>query len=267
MNIAIIGAAGRMGLAIVRLAIAAGDSVVGAADASPAAHGRDIGELAGIENLGVAVGPDAASAVLGADICIDFSSPKAAPEVARAVMRERIGWVCGTTGIDDAAKKAMAEAAKEVPMLYSANMSVGVQVLAEIVREAVEKLGFTYDVEIVETHHRKKVDAPSGTALRLLEAVQEGRANVQPVFAREGIVGERSRQEVAVLALRGGDVIGDHTVHLLGEGERLELTHRASSRELFAHGSLRAARFLSGKPAGRYAMKDVLAGARAPRVN
>lgn len=267
MNIAIIGAAGRMGLAIVRLAIAAGDSVVGAADVSPAAHGKDIGELAGIENLGVAVGPDAASAVLGADICIDFSSPKATPEVARAVTKERIGWVCGTTGIDDAAKKAISEASKEVPVLYEANMSIGVQVLAEIVRDAVERLGISYDVEIVETHHKKKVDAPSGTALRLLEAVQEGRSNVQPVFARQGIVGARPQPEVAVLALRGGDVIGDHTVHLLGEGERLELTHRATSRELFAHGSLRAAHFLFGKSAGRYRMKDVLASARVPRTN
>lgn len=261
MNIAIIGAAGRMGLAITRLAIAAGDSIVGAADTSTSAHGKDLGGLAGIENLGVAVGPDAASAVLGADICIDFSSPAAAGEVARAVMREKIGWVCGTTGVDEAAKRALADAAKEVPVLYAANMSVGVQVLAEIVREAVEKLGFNYDVEIVETHHRKKADAPSGTALRLLEAVQEGRAGVQPVFAREGIVGARPRSEVAVLALRGGDVIGDHTVHLLGDGERLELTHRASSRDLFAHGSLRAARFLLGKAPGRYTMKDVLAAA------
>ena len=266
MKVAIVGAAGRMGLAVARLAIAAGDTIVGASDPSPAALGRDIGELAGIENLGVAVGPDAASALLGAEVCIDFSSPKAAAEIAQAVIKENVAWVCGTTGLDDAAKRALADAAKEVAVLYAANMSVGVQVLAELVREAVEKLGITYDVEIVETHHRKKTDAPSGTALRLLEAVQEGRAGMQPVFAREGIVGVRPRQEVAVLALRGGDVIGDHTVHLLGEGERLELTHRASSRELFAHGSLRAGHFLLGKPKGRYTMRDVLAAAR-PRTN
>jgi 4-hydroxy-tetrahydrodipicolinate reductase len=135
-----------------------------------------------------------------------------------------------------------------------------VQVLAELVALAVQKLGLGFDVEIVETHHRAKIDAPSGTAERLRLAVEEARGELRRVAGREGNVGPRKADEIGVLALRGGDVIGDHTIHLLGPGERLELTHRATNRDLFARGALRAARFLHGKPPGRYTMADLLHG-------
>jgi 4-hydroxy-tetrahydrodipicolinate reductase len=135
---------------------------------------------------------------------------------------------------------------------------VGVQVLAELCALAAQKLGLAFDVEIVEAHHRAKVDAPSGTAERLRRAVEEARHDLRPVYGREGNAGPRQADEIGLLALRGGDVIGDHTVHFLGQGERLELTHRATNRDLFARGALKAARFVLGKPAGRYAMVDVI---------
>jgi 4-hydroxy-tetrahydrodipicolinate reductase len=144
-------------------------------------------------------------------------------------------------------------------VLWAPNTSLGVQVLAELVEQAVKRLGDAFDVEILEIHHRRKIDAPSGTALRLARAAKAGRGELEEVHARDGNVGARKEQELGVVALRGGDVVGDHTVYLLGHGERLELTHRASSRELFAQGALAAARFLRGKPAGRYAFKDILA--------
>src|SRR5262249_18352988 len=152
------------------------------------------------------------------------------------------------------------EAARVVPVLWAPNTSVGVQVLAELVTQAAHKLGLAFDVEIVEAHHRAKVDAPSGTADRLRRAVAEARQGLRPVPGGGGNGGPRRADEIGVLALRGGDVIGDHTVHFLGPGERLELTHRATNRDLFARGALQAARFVTGKPPGRYAMADVLRG-------
>jgi 4-hydroxy-tetrahydrodipicolinate reductase len=270
VKLALVGALGRMGQTILRLAKDAGDiTIVGAADSSSSPHvGKDAGEASQIGTIGVAVSADVHSALLGAEVCIDFSSSKAAAEVAKACVSANVAWVCGTTGLDDAALRALDTAAKSVPVLWAPNMSAGVQVLAELVREAVKKLGPGFDVEIVETHHRRKVDAPSGTAKRLAEAAIEGRASLHELHGRDGIVGARKAEELGVLAVRGGDVIGDHTVYLLGDGERLELTHRATSRELFAHGAIRAARFLRKKAPGRYTMKDVLeAHAPAPEMN
>jgi 4-hydroxy-tetrahydrodipicolinate reductase len=269
VKLAIVGAGGRMGMAILRLARAAGDiQLVGAYDGPASPHvGRDAGEVAQLGTVGVAISPDIGSALLGADVCIDFSTPQGTLEVARAAAREKVAWVCGTTGLEADGLRAIDQAAEKTPVLWAANMSAGIQVLAELVRDAVAKLGIGFDVEIVETHHRKKADAPSGTAKRLAEAVLEGRGGLREVRGREGLPGPRKPDELAVLALRGGDVIGDHTIHLLGEGERIELTHRATSRDLFAHGAIRAARFLTRKPAGRYTMSDVLAAAPAPELN
>jgi 4-hydroxy-tetrahydrodipicolinate reductase len=145
-----------------------------------------------------------------------------------------------------------------MPVLWEPNMSVGVHVLGRLVREAIAALGEGFDVEIVEAHHRKKVDAPSGTALRLAELAMEAAHGGGLRHGREGRPGERPRGEIGMHALRGGDVVGDHTVHFLGDGERLELTHRATSRDVFAHGALRAAAWLAGKPRGRYTLADVL---------
>ena len=260
MKVAIHGATGRMGLALVRLARAAGDEVVGGACASgDPAIGRDLGELAGIGPLGVVAMPDTASALLGAEVVIDFSTASAVPALLAAAARQGVAVMSGTTGLDAGGEAAIERAAATVPVLWAPNTSLGVQVLAELVEQAVRRLGAAFDVEILELHHRRKIDAPSGTALRLARAAKAGRPELEELHARDGNVGARTNEELGVVAVRGGDVIGDHTVFLLGQGERIELTHRASSRELFAQGALAAARFVCGKPPGRYALKDVLA--------
>jgi 4-hydroxy-tetrahydrodipicolinate reductase len=260
VKLTIFGATGRMGLAIARLADAAGDvQIVGGvcADGDPGS-GKDIGELAGIGQIGVVTTPDVASGLLGADVVIDFSTASAVAPLLAVAARQKVAVVSGTTNIDDAAKKAFDRAAQSVPVMWAPNMSLGVQVLAELVEQAVRRLGLGYDVEITEIHHRKKVDSPSGTAKRLAEAARAARADLREIHGRSGNVGVRTNEEMAVYGLRGGDVIGDHTVFLFGQGERLELTHRASNRDLFAHGALAAARFLAGKPPKRYTFADVL---------
>lgn len=260
MKLAVHGATGRMGLAVARLAHAdEAIRIVGAAcGPGDAAEGKDLGELAGVGNLGVEIGTDVAASLLGADVVIDFSVAQAVKPLVAAATREGVALVSGTTNLDDAAAAVLDEAATKIAVLWAPNMSFGVQVLCEIVQHAVERLGLDYDVEIVETHHRRKVDAPSGTARRLANVVKGVRANLREVSGREGEVGARTDDEMAVLSLRGGDVIGDHTVHLIGAAERLELTHRATSRDLFALGALRAARYVHGKPQGRYTISDVL---------
>jgi len=261
VKLALHGASGRMGRAITRLAQSLKDvEIVGAACSSgDPSLGRDIGELAGLGSLGVVTSPDVASSLLGADVVIDFSTASAVAPLAQLATRQRVALVIGTTNLDAAAKRALDKASEVVPVLVAGNMSLGIQVLAEVVEQALRRLGLGYDVEIVEVHHRKKIDSPSGTATRLLEAVKKVRPDLRELRGRDGEVGARTDDEVAVIGIRGGDVIGDHTVHLLGDGERLELTHRATNRDLFAHGALRAAQFLAGKPAGRYQISDVLA--------
>ena len=258
MKLAVFGASGRMGRAVVRLATEGGDAVVCAVSSTDV--GADAGELAGVKRLGVPVVADAAAiAASGADAVIDFSAPSAVPAVAEAAARARCALVSGTTGLDDAAKAALDRAAKDVPVLWEPNMSVGVYVLGRLLERAIAMLGDDLDVEIVEAHHRMKADAPSGTALRLAEIARAAREDDGAlVTGRSGKPGARPRGEIGVLAVRGGDVIGDHHVHLLALGERLELTHRASSRDLFARGAVRAAHGVAGKPARRWALADVL---------
>jgi 4-hydroxy-tetrahydrodipicolinate reductase len=259
VKFAIHGATGRMGLAILRLARQAGDEVVGGCcSPNDPNAGRDLGELAGIGPIGVVASPDVGSSLLGAEVVIDFSTPSAVPALVAQAARHKVAVMSGTTGLDAAGEQALTRAAESIPVLWAPNTSLGVQVLAELVEQAVKKLGARFDVEIVEIHHRKKIDAPSGTALRLAAAARAGRGELKELHARDGNVGARTDAELGVVAVRGGDVIGDHTVYLLGQGERLELTHRASSRELFAQGALAAARFVAGKAPGRYVFKDVL---------
>jgi 4-hydroxy-tetrahydrodipicolinate reductase len=262
VRLAIFGATGRMGLAIVRLSRTDPDvQIVGAVCASSdPGLGRDVGELAGIGSVGVVTGADVASGLLGADAVIDFSTASAVPMLLAVAARQRVAVVSGTTLIDDAGRRGLDKAAEAAPVLWSANMSLGVQVLANLVQEAVKRLGPGFDVEIVEIHHRRKIDSPSGTAKRLAEAARNERPGLRELHGRSGEVGARTDEEIGVLGVRGGDVIGDHTVYLLGNGERLELTHRASSRDLFAHGALAAAKYLVGKPPGRYTIADVVGG-------
>ena len=257
LKISVCGATGRMGRAVIRLCGQAPElELVGAcAAAGDTGLGEDAGTLAGGLRSGVAITDDMASALLGAQVVVDFSQPHALEQLARLAARQGVALVSGTTGLKDTA--LLDTAAARIPVLWAANMSLGVQVLAELAAEAARRLGPDFDVEISEMHHRSKVDAPSGTGLRLAEAVREVR-DLRTVTGRSGIVGARTRDEIGVLAFRGGDVIGDHTVHLLGPGERLELTHRATNRDLFAQGALRAARWIAKQPPGRYTLKDVL---------
>jgi 4-hydroxy-tetrahydrodipicolinate reductase len=260
MKLALFGATGRMGLAIARLAHAAGDVQIvgGVCSESDPNLGRDIGELAGLGQIGVVTTADTASGLLGAEVVIDFSTASAVAPLVALAARQKIAIVSGTTNIDDNAKKAFEKAALSVPVMWAPNMSLGVQVLAELVQQAVKRLGPGFDVEITEVHHRKKVDSPSGTAKRLGDAARAARSELREIHGRSGDVGARTNDEMAIFGLRGGDVIGDHTVYLFGHGERLELTHRASSRDLFASGALVAARYLVGKPAKVYTFADVL---------
>lgn len=262
-RLAVLGANGRMGRAVVRLAQGAGAEVVFAAGAGD--EGKDAGELAGVGSIGVVLTTDIASlASSGANVLVDFSSPAALTAACGVCAEAGIAIASGTTGLDDAANAALDAAAARVPVLWEPNMSVGVHVLASLVERAIKALGGGYDIEIIEAHHRMKVDAPSGTALRLAEVAKSARAAAgsgapRSVTGREGRPGARPADEIGVFAVRGGDVVGDHTVMLLGEGERLELTHRASSRDLFARGALRAGTWLVGRAPGRYRLDDVLA--------
>ena len=260
MKLAIHGATGRMGLAVIRLAHADPDVriVGGACAAGDPAAGRDLGEIAGIGGIGVVASPDAASALLGADVVIDFSTASAVASLYAIAARQGVAIVSGTTSLDATAEAALERASQAVPVLWAPNTSLGVQVLVELVEHAVRRLGAAFDVEMVEVHHKRKIDAPSGTARRLAQAAQAARPELAETRGRDGDVGPRKADELGVLALRGGDVVGDHTVFLLGNGERLELTHRATNRDLFATGALRAARFVAGKKPGRYSLKDVL---------
>ena len=226
--------------------------------------GHDVGGPLG-QVTGVVTGSDLAAALREADVLIDFTRPTATVAHINACAAAGVGAVVGTTGLSEADKKALAEAGRTIPLVYAPNMSVGVNVLLKLVALAAQRLGGDYDVEIVEMHHRHKVDAPSGTALQLGEAAAAAMGRdlkSDGVFARDGVIGERKPGAIGFAALRGGDVVGDHTVIFAGPGERIELAHKASSRTTFAHGALRAARFVAAQRAanapGLYDMRDVL---------
>ena len=257
MRLALVGASGRMGRAIARLAHGEGIEIVCAVGVTDV--GRDVGELAGVGPIGTSV-VDGLAALehAAADVVIDFSAPAVALALAPVAAAAKSAIVSGTTGLTAPGRDALARAAERVPVLWEPNMSLGVHVLSRLVSQAVGALA-DWDIEIVETHHRGKVDAPSGTALRLAEAAQRARtARTRLIHGRQGQPGARAADEIGMHALRGGDVIGDHTAHLFGGGERIELTHRATSRDVFAHGALRAARWIAGKPARTYSLDDVL---------
>ena len=255
-----------MGQTVLEAVLAdAGFTLVGALEVpGNALLGRDAGERLGAVT-GVAITADIPVAVAGADVLIDFTRPEGALAHLGACAQARVAAVVGTTGLTGADKRALADYARTIPIVFAPNMSVGVNVLARLVEMGAQLLGEGYDVEIVEMHHRHKVDAPSGTALHLGEAAARalGRdLKASAVFTREGVTGERKPGAIGFAALRGGDVVGDHMVIFAGAGERLELTHKAGSRMNFARGALRAARFVAMKRAqgatGVFAMNDVL---------
>lgn len=263
MRLLIPGAAGRMGRMLVRTIAESGDLRLGAAmeHAGHSLLGRDAGEVAEVSPNGVAITADLATALAAADVVIDFTAPDATVNHLDQYVAAQKPIVIGTTGFSAEQRAAVVRAAERLPILLSANMSLGVNLLAELVAQAARALPAHYDAEIVELHHRLKKDSPSGTAVLLGDALARARETTLDAVAkhgREGLVGARPTGEIGMHAVRGGDVVGDHTVYFLGPGERLELSHRASTRQTFALGALAAARWMHQRPAGLYSMKDVL---------
>ena len=264
IGIGITGCAGRMGrMLIAEIAATAGCRVIAGVEAkgNPAV-GADLGELAGIGNIGIKAGDDPATLFKLADVVIDFSTPEAAVTHAKLAVQNKKPMLIGTTGLTTAQGNAIRDAARVVPIVWPPNTSLGVTLMTALVEDAARRLGPDWDIEILEMHHKHKVDAPSGTALALGRAAAAGR-NVdlsrESVRGRDGVTGERKAGTIGFASLRGGDVAGDHTVIFAGAGERLEFTHRAASRQIFAKGAVKAALWLAGgrKP-GLYGMKDVL---------
>lgn len=263
MKIAVMGVAGRMGQELVRAVHEAEGCELSGAIERPgsSAIGADAGVLAGIGPLGVTVGADAIDVIAAADGILDFTSPAATVEFAGLAANGRIVHVIGTTGLTEDDEKHIVAAARHAPIIKAGNMSLGVNLLAAITRRVAEALDADYDIEIVEMHHKDKVDAPSGTALMLAEAAAEGR-NIplkdHVVRGRDGITGPRRRGDIGMASLRGGSVVGEHRVILAGPGERIELSHLAGDRSIFARGAVKAALWGRGKSPGLYSMSDVL---------
>jgi 4-hydroxy-tetrahydrodipicolinate reductase len=266
VRVAVAGASGRMGQALIDAVLGADDMTLsGALDlADSASIGVDAGERFG-RRTGILVDDDVDAVVAAADVLIDFTRPAGTLAHLRACEAAGVAAVVGTTGLDADARARVNAHAAVVPIVLAANMSVGITVLIDLVEEAARRLGPAFDIEIVEIHHRHKVDAPSGTALRLGEAAAQGAGTPlsdHAVYAREGVTGERKAGTIGFAALRGGDVVGEHSVIFAGAGERIELTHRATSRANFAAGALRAARFVAARRSagdtGLYDMADVL---------
>ena len=262
IDVVVTGAAGRMGRENIRLVLATpGLRLHGAVERPGPAVGQDAALLAGLGSSGVRIVDDLGAALPGAGVVVDFTHFEASAAHAERCADAGVPIVIGSTGFTPEAKARVAAAARRVPIMLAPNMSVGVNVLAELVKQAAAVLGDAYDVEIVELHHKKKKDAPSGTAVWLAEVAAEalGRDPRQDLtFTRSGMIGERPAREIGVQTVRGGDIVGEHTVYFCGDGERIELTHRATAREQFARGAARAALWLPGRAPGLYGMADVL---------
>ena len=263
MRIAVTGSAGRMGKTLIQMLSSAEDLTLGAAFERPEspALGVDAGLHAGVGALGVTVSADVAAALDDFDLLIDFSVPDATLALLPLLTGAAKKLVIGTTGFDAGGEAAISAAADRIPILKAPNMSMGVNVVFRLIEIAARALGDEVDVEVIEAHHRDKIDAPSGTAMRMGEILAEtlGRnLRTDAVYGRQGVTGPRDRKTIGFATIRGGDIVGEHTVLYAGAGERIEITHRAQSRVNFAQGALRAARFLEGKAPGLYDMQDVL---------
>ncbi|MBC8037905.1 MAG: 4-hydroxy-tetrahydrodipicolinate reductase [Rhizobiales bacterium] len=263
MKLAIAGAAGRMGRVLTRIVHETeGAQVAGGLEPKGSPHvGADMGQLAGLGALGVKITDDPAALFKIIDGIIDFTVPKATVALVELSAEARIVHVIGTTGIDEAGDAAIKRAARQTRVVTSRNMSVGVNLLAAVVRKVAAALGEDFDIEVLEMHHRHKIDAPSGTALLLGEAAAQGRGidlKSRSVRSRDGHTGARKGGDIGFAALRGGSVVGEHTVMFAGPTERIELTHRAESRDIFAHGAIRAALWAKDRKPGLYSMTDVL---------
>ncbi len=260
-RVCIAGASGRMGRMLIEAVQAAADCALSGALDQPVspAIGQDAAAFLG-QRSGVAIAADLAS-MAGSDVLIDFTRPEGTMAHLRACVQHGVKLVIGTTGFSDVQKAEIAEASKHIAVMMAPNMSVGVNVTLKLLEMAAKAMATGYDIEIVEAHHRHKVDAPSGTALKMGEVIADALGRDLKdcaVYERYGHTGERDPSTIGFATVRGGDVVGDHTVMFLGTGERIEITHKSSSRATYAQGSLRAVRFLADKPNGLYDMFDVL---------
>lgn len=259
----VLGAAGRMGKSIINVISETKDAeLIGAVEKSGHSDiGRDMGEMSGAGRSGVKLTDNFEKAIKKADCVIDFTFPEATMHHLDIAQKNNIAMVIGTTGFSHQQREKLKEAGKEIPIVAAPNMSVGVNCLLKIVSDTAKVLGKDYDVEIIEAHHRFKKDAPSGTAMRLAEALASGLGrdlDKVAVYERHGIIGERRPDEIGIQTIRAGDIVGDHTVIFGGQGERIEITHRAHSRDTFARGAVKAAMWIVNQPKGLYDMQDVL---------
>lgn len=262
-RIAVMGAAGRMGKNLIEAVLQAGGAGLTAAVDRPDSSliGADVGELAALGRIGVPLSGDLVAVLDDFDVLIDFTHPSVTLRNLAICRAAGKAMVIGTTGFTVEEKKQLGEAAKEIPIVFAANYSVGVNLCLKLLDTAARVLGDEVDIEIIEAHHRHKVDAPSGTALAMGEAIasaQGKRLADCAVYAREGHTGERAAGSIGFATVRGGDIVGDHLAMFIGEGERIEIAHRSNSRQGYAQGSLRAAHFLAGRGPGLYGMDDVL---------
>lgn len=261
-RIGIVGASGRMGRMLIEATLKDEQVVLGGAFDQPGspALGKSAGELVGLAS-DVVVSDDLAGGLKHIDCLIDFTRPQGTLHHLELCRQAGVGIIIGTTGFEAEGKAAIAAAAQDIPVVFAPNMAVGVNLVFRLLDTAARILNQGYDIEIVEAHHRMKIDAPSGTALRMGEVVADalGRDLKEcAVYGREGVTGERDPSTIGFATVRGGDIVGDHTVMFCGLGERVEVTHKASSRMPYALGSLRAARFIAGRPNGLFDMQDVL---------
>ena len=263
IRIAIVGAPGRMGRNLIQAVQQAEGVALGAALARSGSSllGVDAGELAGIGKTGVIVSDDLQKVVNDFDVLIDFTRPEGTLEYLAFCRQHNKAMVIGTTGFDEAGKAAIRAAAEEIGIVFAANFSVGVNLVLNLLQQAAKVMGDYADIEIVEAHHRHKVDAPSGTALAMGEAIADAmkwNLDEHAVYAREGHTGERKAQTIGFATVRAGDIVGEHTAMFADIGERVEITHKASSRMTFANGAVKAASWLKSKKSGLYDMRDVL---------
>ncbi|QIW16170.1 4-hydroxy-tetrahydrodipicolinate reductase [Pasteurellaceae bacterium RH1A] len=263
LKIGIVGAGGRMGRQLIQAVHNNPNVALGAAFERKGSSlvGADAGELASVGSLGVIVTDDLASQANHFDLLIDFTRPEGTLEHIAFCVAHKKKMVIGTTGFDDAGKAAIQAAAEQVAIVFASNYSVGVNLVFKLLEKAAKVMGDYCDIEVIEAHHRHKVDAPSGTALSMGEHIAKtlGRdLKTHGVFERNGITGERKRDEIGFATIRAGDVVGEHSVWFADEGERVEIAHKASSRMTFANGAVRAASWLQGKQTGLFDMTDVL---------
>jgi len=260
IKVCVIGAAGKMGKTNIKIVSSDSETkLTGAIERKDNPFlGHDAGEVAGIGKIGVLIDSSLENFIENCDVVVDFSYVESFEDNLSSVIKHSKAFVCGTTGIPANLIELAKKAGEKIPIIWAPNFSAGITLLNRLVEISAKTLDSSFDAEIVEIHHRMKKDAPSGTAIKFLKTLKEIYKSDNVIFGREGIIGERPAGQIGVSTIRGGDVVGEHTVYFFGQGERIELTHKASSRETFARGALRAAKFILKQGKGFYTMEQVL---------